>query len=339
MLTVKEINEVSFGKAGFSGYKPEDVDNFIDEVASSFQQLQAERDDALKQADDLAQKNQELAEKYAESQKKLAILAQKIEAYREEEDGIKDALLSAQKLAKNSVQEAKNKAEVILEDAKETAKQTMENAKTEAAQAAQEYMRQAESKKAELEEMKRQVSAFRSSLMEMYKKHLECIDHIPVFYQKEAAAPVQEEKPREEKAQEKAEPPVKEPAVSEEAPATAAPQREEPSQEPEQAPAKHSAPAEPAQSVAPSHRAVPPAKEKHGRAPTLHDKVNYTREQIQFEDSPEEDDDDRDLSGVGIDLNAYSNIPESLQREKDSHFSNLEFGDNVDLGRSKKHKK
>ena len=36
MLTVKEINEVSFGKAGFSGYKPEDVDNFIDEVVESF---------------------------------------------------------------------------------------------------------------------------------------------------------------------------------------------------------------------------------------------------------------------------------------------------------------
>ena len=44
MLTVKEINEVSFGKAGFSGYKPEDVDNFIDEVVESFTQLHTERD-------------------------------------------------------------------------------------------------------------------------------------------------------------------------------------------------------------------------------------------------------------------------------------------------------
>ena len=35
MLTVKEINEVSFGKASFSGYKAEDVDNFIDEVVES----------------------------------------------------------------------------------------------------------------------------------------------------------------------------------------------------------------------------------------------------------------------------------------------------------------
>ena len=54
MLTVKEINEISFGKAGFSGYKPEDVDNFIDEVVESFQQLQSERDAAVKQAEELA---------------------------------------------------------------------------------------------------------------------------------------------------------------------------------------------------------------------------------------------------------------------------------------------
>ena len=49
MLTVKEINEVSFGKASFSGYKAEDVDNFIDKVLESFTQLQAERADALQQ--------------------------------------------------------------------------------------------------------------------------------------------------------------------------------------------------------------------------------------------------------------------------------------------------
>ena len=49
MLTVKEINEVSFGKAGFSGYKPEDVDNFIDQVAASFQELLTQRDAAVMQ--------------------------------------------------------------------------------------------------------------------------------------------------------------------------------------------------------------------------------------------------------------------------------------------------
>ena len=65
MLTVKEINEVSFGKAGFSGYKPEDVDNFIDEVVESFTQLLAERDDALQQEAQLDQQVKELTNQVA----------------------------------------------------------------------------------------------------------------------------------------------------------------------------------------------------------------------------------------------------------------------------------
>ena len=188
MLTVKEINEVSFGKAGFSGYKPEDVDNFIDEVVESFTQLLAERDDALQQEAQLDQQVKELTNqvaqlkaKNAELQKKLGILAQKIESYREEEDGIKEAILSAQKIGKDAIQEAKDKAAVMLADAEENAKALLANARDDAAKAAREYAIQVEQKRNELEEMKRQVSAFRVSLLEMYKKHLESINHIPSF--------------------------------------------------------------------------------------------------------------------------------------------------------------
>ena len=146
MLTVKEINEVSFGKAGFSGYKPEDVDNFIDEVVESFTQLLAERDDALQQEAQLDQQVKELTNqvaqlkaKNAELQKKLGILAQKIESYREEEDGIKEAILSAQKIGKDAIQEAKDKAAVMLADAEENAKALLANARDDAAKAAREY--------------------------------------------------------------------------------------------------------------------------------------------------------------------------------------------------------
>ena len=150
MLTVKEINEVSFGKAGFSGYKPEDVDNFIDEVAASFQQLEAERNNALKHAQELTVQNSELSAKNAEIQEKLAILAKKVESYREDEDGIKDVLLSAQRLAKDSVQEAKDKAAVILQDAQDTARKITEDAKSEAETATWQYMLQTAEKKEEL---------------------------------------------------------------------------------------------------------------------------------------------------------------------------------------------
>ena len=347
MLTVKQINEVSFGKAGFSGYKPEDVDNFIDEVVESFKQLETERDNAVKHAQELTVQNSELSAKNAEIQEKLAILAQKVEAYRADEDGIKDVLISAQRLAKESIQEAKNKAEVILQDAKDSAQKIADNAKAEAAAAAKEYMEQTEEKREELEEMKRQVSAFRSSLLEMYKKHLEDINHIPNFRQKEKEDDETENSPKEEPAQVESASTADEQPAPEAAPAkqetvrseqavpaevkAPAPQAE-PSQRPEPAPQPH-----PVRQTAPAVR--PERKESaksspREKRPSLHDKVDFSTEQYEDEDDFLDD----DLSEVGIDLKTYNSIPESLRQEKESHFSHLEFGEDVDLGNKKPRK-
>ncbi len=341
MLTVKEINEVSFGKAGFSGYKPEDVDDFIDEVAASFQQLEAERNNALKHAQELTVQNAELSAKNAEIQEKLAILAKKIETYREDEDGIKDVLLSAQRLAKDSVQEAKDKAAVILQDAQDSARRITENAKAEAEKATRQYMVQTEEKKEELEEMKRQVSAFRASLLEMYKKHLECINHIPNFRQKEKT----EEEEEAPTASEVYAEPVKEEPEAEPAPAAEpeAPQPEKVVQLPKETPhepreaARRPAPAEQTPQRKPQPAQAPVSHQEEHSRPTLHDRVDYTVDQRL---SPEEEEEflDDDLSDVGIDLKTYSSIPETLKHEKESHFSNLEFGDDVDLGKKKRKK-
>lgn len=341
MLTVKEINEVSFGKAGFSGYKPEDVDNFIDEVVESFTQLQTERDNAIQQAAQVSQQMEELKgqisdlkAKNIELQKKLGILAQKIEAYREEEDGIKEAILSAQKMAKESIQEAKGKAAVMLADAEDNAKKIMENARDDAAKAAREYALQVDQKKGELEEMKRQVSAFRVSLLEMYKKHLESINHIPSFRIKETApAPAVEARTQ------TASRPVAEP---------------DPEPEPAPQPVVHkSAPVEPEYEAEPEEvvlEAQPKAVQRQTSRPvqqpvepslgnaSLHDRVDLSQEQLRREPEQHSFPEDDDLTQVGINLKAYSDIPESLQREKATNFSNLEFGDNVDLGNKKRRK-
>ncbi len=339
MLTVKDINEVSFGKAGFNGYKPEDVDDFIDEVAESFTQLLAERDDALQQGSQMGQQVQQLTNqinelnaKNAELQKKLGILAQKIESYREDENSVMQVLLNAQKSADSTIQSAKDKSAVILADAEDNAKKLLENARNDAAKAAREYADQVEQKKAELEEIKRQVSAFRVSLLEMYKKHLEIINHIPSFRFKdtpsETAAPSQQ-------------PESKPSADPDPAPAPAPVQREEPKPVPQPEPisepelVKQAEPRRQAVAkTAPVQKTVETPVVK--QAPTLHDRVDYSREQTRREPDQSYHPDDDDLSQVGIDLKTYSDIPETLQREKASHFSNLEFGDNVDLSKKKR---
>ena len=391
MLTVKEINEVSFGKAGFSGYKPEDVDRFIDQVAASFQELLGERDAAMKQASDLAALNSELAAKNADSQRKLSILAQKVEAYRQEEEGIKEAILSAQRMSKDLIREAQSKSDAILQDsraqaeaklleANEEARRITYNAEEDAAKAAKEYTQQVEAKKAELEEVKRQVTAFRSSLLEMYKKHLECIDHIPVFRQKEerqakpsrapepepakqpeapvqaaapepAAQPVPAAEPEFEPAPQPI-PPA--PAASKPVPAPApepVPEREPPMTEaprpaPRHAQERASAPMPEVYEETSARPVVPrpaapaaqPRRQEAARQPrTLNDRVNYVQEQLQPSVPPESYLGENDLSSVGIDLNAHSNIPEALRREKSNHYSNLPFGDGVEVdGRKRK---
>ena len=348
MLTVKEINEVSFGKAGFSGYKPEDVDNFIDEVVESFTQLQEERDSAVQQSAQLSQQMEELKgqigelkAKNMELQKKLGILAQKIESYREEEDGIKDAILSAQKVAKESIQEAKGKAAVMLADAEDNAKKILENARDDAAKAAREYANQVDQKKSELEEMKRQVSAFRVSLLEMYKKHLESINHIPSFRLKDTT-PVSQAPAQAQPESRLAPEPEPEPEPEPQPVRTVA--QPEPVREPQrQVQAQPQSQPQPRPVEQPRSQPVRQAPVQNTReneqlsmeTATLHDKVDYSREQLRREPENTYPDDD-DLSQVGIDIKAYSDIPESLQKEKASHFSNLEFGDNVDLGNKKR---
>lgn len=189
MLTLNDIINVSFRKSNFSGYKPEDVDAFLDLVKESYEQLIKKNMEQKEAIIRLQRENDEMV-------KKIEVLAQSVESYREEEDGIKNALLSAQKLGDASIREARHKAEIILKDASLQAEGLISAAKGEVEQYAK-----------ELEDMKRAVSEFRASLLNLYRKHLTLIDALPGQNEEETKA--------ETEAEVKAE--VEEP-VSEEAP-------------------------------------------------------------------------------------------------------------------------
>ena len=166
-LTLEDIANISFPRANFGGYRAEDVDAFIDDVQVSY-------DNVLKES--------------AELKRKLAILAQKVEEYRNEEDSIRNTLLSAQKLADASVWEAKHKAEVIVADATEKAERIILGAQKEA-----------DSQKGELGRLKEEVAAFRTKLLTVYKEHLQIIQQLPVeeetVKEKEAQAAESAEEP------------------------------------------------------------------------------------------------------------------------------------------------
>lgn len=295
MLSIKDINEVSFRKSNFSGYNSDDVDQFIDEVLDTVTALTKENAEIKSRKTDDSAAVQQLQAKNAELQEKLSILAAKIESYRAEEDGIKDAILSAQRLGNASIREAKAKAEKIVSDANAKADSLVKDAKAHSETLVKSYEKQIAEKEKELENMKREVTNFRASLYGIYKEHLAVIEKIPTF-------DLPEEEPEEEKPAEEPAPAYTEPEVTEE------PEEEIPvpaAQQVTEEPAP--APAEPEPAPAPVPEPIPAPTQQ----PAVYDKDAYMKEQF---------------GGIGLDLNAYADIPETLQKEKDTLFSTLEFG-------------
>ena len=178
MLTLNDIINVNFRKSNFSGYRPEDVDQFLDQVKDSYEQLIKKNIEQKDTITRLRTENEEMV-------KKIEVLAERVETYREEEDGIKNALISAQKLGDASIREARHKSEIIIKDANLKAEKIIGNAQS-----------QIEKYEKELEDAKRAVSEFRSALLEMYKQHLTLIDALPGMKPEPKApvsAPVEDE--------------------------------------------------------------------------------------------------------------------------------------------------
>ncbi len=101
MLTPAKIKNHHFEAAGRNAYKSDSVDRFFEEVADSYEQMFREN---------------------GEMYKKISLLAERLEEYRKDEDNIRNALLTAQRMAEQIQREAKEKADALLSDAELRAK-------------------------------------------------------------------------------------------------------------------------------------------------------------------------------------------------------------------------
>ena len=184
MLTPGDIKKTDFTKAGRGTYKSIEVDAFLDEVYTSYAQLYKENGELIK---------------------KLQLLADRVESYRQDEDSIRSALLTAQRMADSILKEANEKCEQLnqassdkakqmLESAKEEAEKVTKDAQTESAmlleKAKDDSQRMLENAKNEvtheqktLERLQKEVSVFRARLMAEYKAHVELINALPTIYE------------------------------------------------------------------------------------------------------------------------------------------------------------
>lgn len=194
MISSEDVRRVTFDKA-MRGYRCDDVDDYLKQVAESMDALAAQNDDL---------------------QKKLVVLAQRIDQYRAEEDTLRTTMINAQRLGDNVIREAKQKAAEIIRAANIKAEDREQRVRDDVALAQQEIVT-----------LKSEADSFKRSLLEMYRKHINLISKLPEYKkpQEEPAAPAE---PTPAPA---AEPAPVEPAPAYTAPAAEPPAAVEPAQQ------------------------------------------------------------------------------------------------------------
>ena len=165
-MNAKEIASKKFDKSAF-GYKTEEVDSYLDDVAAAMNELTAQ--------------NMEL-------QNKLEILASKLEEYRQDENSMKEALLGAQKLGNTILKEAKEKAVELLNEAQLKSEEIRKNAVEESQKSLAGIKKDIEKEQHTLLMTQREVSNFKSKLLALYKSHLDTITSIPEIKEKDSEA-------------------------------------------------------------------------------------------------------------------------------------------------------
>ena len=208
MISSEDVRRVTFEKA-FQGYRRDDVDDYLKQVAQSMDELAAQNDDL---------------------QKKLVVLAQRIDQYRAEEDTLRTTMINAQRLGENVIREAKQKAAEIIRTANIKAEDREQRSRDDVELAKQEIVT-----------LKSEADSFKRSLIEMYRKHINLINKLPDYTPQPEDAPVRPVQPAAEPVQAPIQTaaPVEQPAMAAEPVYT--PLAPQPAAEPAPAPVQETA--------------------------------------------------------------------------------------------------
>ena len=145
MITAQDIENKAFERAG-KGYNMEQVDEFLDELAAAFTAMSKEN---------------------ASLKGKMKMLVQKVDEYRETEDSMRLALLSAQKLSSQIEAEAREKADSVVAEAQQYAERLTRDATDGIA-----------NEEAKLEEAKKATNRFFDHMRAVCQKQIEFYDKL-----------------------------------------------------------------------------------------------------------------------------------------------------------------
>ncbi len=146
MLTPQDIKEKTFEKALFGGYDMAAVDSFLEEISSDLALLQKEN---------------------ATLKGKMKVLVDKVEEYRGNEDALRMAVVSAQRLGNIIERESKEKAETLVADATAEADRITREARVEV-----------EMEKARLDEAKKTSAQFVENMELLCNRQLSFLEKV-----------------------------------------------------------------------------------------------------------------------------------------------------------------
>ena len=168
MLRPNEIYDKSFEKTDGGYYSAKEVDAFMSEVAASYEQV-------FKQNGELV--------------RRLSLLANRLEAYRRQEeqsqkDSAKDKNEEFNDSLKAKLDQAREVAQKMLDEAKVRAGAIVDNANAESDRILVDLKNKIKEQKVTLDLMNAQSDAFKKKLLDSYREHLLIIDSIPTEAEK-----------------------------------------------------------------------------------------------------------------------------------------------------------
>ena len=184
MIKAQDIRGITFEKAVFGGYDMASVDAFMEDLANDLGLLQKEN---------------------AVLRAKMKVLVDKVDEYRSNEDALRTALLTAQKMGLSIEREAREKADALLAEAQAEAGRITGEAQ---AQVELEHTRLDESRKASVQFLDSMDLLCRRQLE--FLRKVEDLDFVKSIRRETAAAAEPEEPPAEQPAPVEAEAPAAE---------------------------------------------------------------------------------------------------------------------------------
>lgn len=159
MLTPMDIHNREF-KKGFRGYSEDDVDAFMEELATDYEKVYRE---------------------YCEMKETMEKMKEKLSQYEKMEATMNSTLMLAQETAENVKNTARKEADLIIQEAESKRKQMIEEASMNLKHAQTEF-----------QQVKNQISAFRAKVHSILTAQIHLMEDMELKERPVAAVEVQE---------------------------------------------------------------------------------------------------------------------------------------------------